>query len=42
MTFQNLIGVTPDQINKLYAIVKRQALRVDEKIDDVLGEIGNL
>lgn len=35
-------GLTVNQLSELYEMVRRQALRVDEKVDEVLAELGNL
>jgi hypothetical protein len=35
-------GVSTEQLNGLYALVRRQALKTDEKIDDVLSELKKL
>jgi hypothetical protein len=35
-------GVRPGQLEDLYGMARRQALRVDEKLDELLAELGNL
>ncbi|SRR5712692_9326475 len=35
-------GVDPQDIRELYETARRQALRVDDKIDQVLGELSKL
>jgi hypothetical protein len=39
---RTLSGVPGPEIEELYQLAKRQALRVDEKIDEALDDIGEL
>jgi len=40
--YYRIEGAATEEVRKLYTLVERQALRTDEKLDDVLSELRRL